>query len=672
MLGTIGGAILSFFVLIGSAFVQTFKRSRVFAVVSVLVIAVCVFGLVDTALSYGKVHQGVHVGTIDLSGKTLSEAENAIRATYEDRVDTHQVFIFANEETANSLGTDVDIIEDEELSEQLSYEEAQQNKRLWVVNGANLKAEVPYQDLARQAMAVGRDDGGVFKRIALLFGGDAIDIYANYGENEFEDLANDIDTAIGDPRVDYDIVVEDGVASVTEGHTGAMIDRAELRERLDDILLHSDEETGSFVARAEYAPLRIEAEQAQATADALNSLLASDVSFEHNDGVISVSREKLGQWVDTEVVEANGGYRLLPLIDEETASPSLIALLNRDGEAASTAADGSQVAVKFEKTKDGIQVITQGEIMLPLLDEALTQLNDALFGAYRENGDSTSVQMDPIEIETYRFSGTLSFDEACDYGVIGRISSYTTKYTSTSATRNRNHNIHLAADLLNDTICPADGGTWSFNETTGNCDEEAGFLDAGAIREGEYIDEVGGGICQVATTVFNAVYEGGYPIIRRSAHSLYMASYEEGRDAAVNYPDLDLIWENDTTSDVLVRTSYTDTTITVALYGVNPGYTVKTKTGEWEEGKPYRVVVKVDEERAPGSKKVETVGTNGKSISVVRSVYDHDGNFLRDATFNSYYNPIDKVIIVGPETEVEPEEGHEMVTKKYVKETDDD
>lgn len=657
--------------MIGSAFVQTFKRSRVFAVVSVVVVAVCIFGLVDVATSFGKVHQGVHVGTIDLSGKTLSEAESAIRATYEDRVDTHQVFIFANEETADSLGTVDGVVEGEELSEQLSYEEAQQSKRLWVVDGTSLKAEVPYQDLARQAMAVGRDDGGIIKRIGLLFGGDTIEISARYGDDELENLAHDIDTAIGEPRVDYGIAIEDGTAGVTEGHSGAMIDRAELKRQIDDVLLHSSEQTGSFVARVEYAPLRIDAEQAQKVADAVNSLLESEVSFSHNAGVSSVDRERLGSWIAADVVEMDGGYALRPFIDEENALPELISLLNQNEATGAKTAEESDVAVKFEKVQDSVQVVTQGEIMLPLLDEALTRLDDQMFSTYRSSGDASPVNLQPIDIETYRYTGMLSFDEACDYGVIGRISSYTTNYTSTSATRNRNHNIHLAADLLNDSICFANGGTWSFNETTGDCNEEAGFLDAGAIREGEYVDEVGGGICQVATTVFNAVYEAGYPVVKRAAHSLYMASYEEGRDAAVNFPDLDLIWSNDTTSDVLVRTSYTDTTITVALYGVNPGYTVKTKTGDWEEGKPYRIVVKVDEERSPGSMKVETVGTNGKSISVVRSVYDRDGNFLRDATFNSYYNPIDKVVITGPDTEVEPEEGHEMVTKKYVKESAD-
>ena len=164
---------------------------------------------------------------------------------------------------------------------------------------------------------------------------------------------------------------------------------------------------------------------------------------------------------------------------------------------------------------------------------------------------------------------------------------YTTEFTSGAGTENRNHNIRLVSDLLNDSVAPA-GGTWSFNGTSGECNAERGFLGAGAIIDGEYEDAVGGGICQVATTVFNAVYDAGYPVPTRYNHSLYIASYPAGRDAAVSWDELDLVWKNDGASDVLMRTSYTDTSVTVTLYGVDPGYRVSTNVGEWTEGEKHK------------------------------------------------------------------------------------
>ena len=78
--------------------------------------------------------------------------------------------------------------------------------------------------------------------------------------------------------------------------------------------------------------------------------------------------------------------------------------------------------------------------------------------------------------------------------------------------------------MLNNSIARADGGEWSFNDTVGEANEEAGFQAAHAIINGEYDDAIGGGIWQVATTVFNAVYEAGYPVTERRNHSLYILS----------------------------------------------------------------------------------------------------------------------------------------------------
>ena len=83
-------------------------------------------------------------------------------------------------------------------------------------------------------------------------------------------------------------------------------------------------------------------------------------------------------------------------------------------------------------------------------------------------------------------------------GLIAPISSFTTEYNDSPSTANRRHNIHAAADLLNNSIARADGGEWSFNDTVGEANEEAGFQAAHAIINGEYDDAIGGGICLFA------------------------------------------------------------------------------------------------------------------------------------------------------------------------------
>ncbi|MDR2721777.1 MAG: VanW family protein, partial [Coriobacteriaceae bacterium] len=215
----------------------------------------------------------------------------------------------------------------------------------------------------------------------------------------------------------------------------------------------------------------------------------------------------------------------------------------------------------------------------------------------------------------------------------------------------RNHNIHLAADILNNSIIVRDGGTWSFHERAGNCNEDAGFQGAGAIVEGEIVDnDIGGGICQVATTVFNAVYEAGYPVLQRHNHSIYVAGYPDGRDAAVNWPDLDFRWKNNTTSDTLLTMSYTDSTLTAALYGVSPEYVVTTNVGEWSEGDKFKKRMVEDEELPEGYSYIKTEGVDGSNITVVRTVSDKSGNILYQDNFISNYEAVDQIRLAGPNT----------------------
>lgn len=193
----------------------------------------------------------------------------------------------------------------------------------------------------------------------------------------------------------------------------------------------------------------------------------------------------------------------------------------------------------------------------------------------------------------------------------------------------------------------------------GEANEANGFQAANAIVNGEYEDAIGGGICQVATTVFNAVFESGFPVTERRNHSLYISSYPTGRDAAIAYPDLDLVWVNDSPSDVLVRTRYTDSTLTVSLFGIDPGYVVTAETGDWEAGDPFKKRTKIDENEPAGTHYVKTKGADGRRVTVHRIVRDRSGNLLHEEDFASNYAPVDEVVVEGPNlpgTEHEPDE----------------
>lgn len=624
------------------------------AVIAVAVVAllVAVAGGIDGLVNGSRIYQGVTLGSIDVSGMTREEARAAVDATYGPRVKEGRGYIFASEDAAQTLDIDNQLAEQDATAEQSSVEEARKNKQLWVAEAGTLGARIPVAELVEEAFSVGRADG-VVARAEAAAQGRTIPMRLEFDEEAVEALALDIDETIGDPQKDWGIVVEEGAVSVTEGHDGTIVNREDLQNRLQEGFLGSDSSRFSFVAEAHYAPLRIDEAAAQTTADLVQAVLDRGVSFTFEGDAWDVAGAALGPWITTKVEGSEGSWRLVPRIDASVARADLLALIRGAGFT-------SGATVSFQREGSEVWVLTASGSRYPQLAAAVAAADTELFGAFAASGSTSVASEAPqVPIGWGAAPERSTFDEALDLGLISEISTFTTEYNDSPSTANRRHNIHRAADLLNDSVALANGGTWSFNDTVGEASVESGFQAAHAIINGEYDDAIGGGICQVATTVFNAVYEAGFPVTERRNHSLYISSYPTGRDAAIAYPDLDLTWENDSSSDVLVRARYTDSTLTVTLYGIDPGYVVTTKTGDWAEGEAYRTKTQVDENEPEGTRYVKTTGADGRSVTVHRTVRDRSGNVRHEEDFTSNYAPIDEVIVVGPNTPTESDQEKE-------------
>lgn len=145
----------------------------------------------------------------------------------------------------------------------------------------------------------------------------------------------------------------------------------------------------------------------------------------------------------------------------------------------------------------------------------------------------------------------------------GRISSYSTITTNDA---NRNTNIRLAAMAINGSRIPAKG-TLSFNETTGQRTAEKGYMEAGAIENGRTTREIGGGICQVSTTLFNALARANCDIVKRKPHAWPSDYVPRGEDATVDWPGTDLVMKNPTDWPMFVVAWYENQHVTVEIYG---------------------------------------------------------------------------------------------------------
>jgi vancomycin resistance protein YoaR len=246
----------------------------------------------------------------------------------------------------------------------------------------------------------------------------------------------------------------------------------------------------------------------------------------------------------------------------------------------------------------------------------------------------------------------LTTEEARAMHITGRVAVYETTYGGDS---NRIHNVQLVAHLVDRKLI-APGATFSFNDTTGERTAEKGFREAPVIINGELQTGLGGGVCQVSTTVFNAAYEAGLPITSRTNHALYISHYPLGRDATVNYPDIDLKFVNDTGHWLLLRTFVGSSSLVVALYGTPVNRRVETETA------PLRTVAEPPERRVEdatlpaGETVLEESGEPARATSVTRRVYSSSGKLLSTATWTSNYRAETRVVRVGTKApEPQPE-----------------
>jgi len=155
-------------------------------------------------------------------------------------------------------------------------------------------------------------------------------------------------------------------------------------------------------------------------------------------------------------------------------------------------------------------------------------------------------------------------------------------------------------------------------------------------------------VCQTATTLFNNAFELGLPIERRYNHSFYISHYPLGRDATVSWGGPDLVFRNDLRSAILIKTSYTDATLTFSFYSTDPNRRVISSTSPKVNWRTPQTTYAYDPYAPHGS--VRTVsGSNqpGFDVSVTRQVYER-GKLKRTDTFTSAYIAVGPTAIYGP------------------------
>lgn len=215
--------------------------------------------------------------------------------------------------------------------------------------------------------------------------------------------------------------------------------------------------------------------------------------------------------------------------------------------------------------------------------------------------------------------------------------------TTTTANKDRNENVRLAAAALNGKIIQP-GEEFSFNLTTGNRTTDKGYRPAGAYVNGVLVEEPGGGVCQVSSTLYNAVVFSGLKTTERHAHSYEPSYVTPGEDAMVSYdghsgPDMKFV--NNSKTAVGIKTSFSDRKLTVSIYG-NPileeGVTLSMKSEKVKELDPPAPTYEEDPTLQPGVE-VEAKAATPGSRWVTNLITKKNGEVISDEFFhNSTYN----------------------------------
>ena len=224
-----------------------------------------------------------------------------------------------------------------------------------------------------------------------------------------------------------------------------------------------------------------------------------------------------------------------------------------------------------------------------------------------------------------------------------RIASYTTETTSNS---NRNTNVDLSAQAIScTTVLP--GETFSFNQATGQRTAEKGYKEATAISGGQSVPEIGGGVCQTSSTLFNAVARANLEIVDRSPHAWPSTYVPKGMDATVNWPNLDFKFRNNTEWPIFIVASYKSRKVTVEIYGMTLGDGITIDL----ESKVTKTIDPPDEPKyvqntnlAPGTEEVTIKARTGYQVETYKVVYQNGEEISRELLCKSTYRAYQETI----------------------------
>jgi len=245
----------------------------------------------------------------------------------------------------------------------------------------------------------------------------------------------------------------------------------------------------------------------------------------------------------------------------------------------------------------------------------------------------------PVEVD----KPDITTDDAA--GINTELSTFTTPFNP--GKRDRTHNLTLAARALSGAIVKP-GQVFSYNSHVGPRLMSRGFRNAPIFVKGKLEPGIGGGVCQVSSTLYNAALLAGLKVVERSHHCQVVPYVSPGRDATVAYGLLDLKFENSNGAPIALISQVGRSRLAFSIYGSAPD----KKTVRVFTSKPMRTAagskMVTDASLAAGARKVVEKGVRGASVTVYREITGPDGTKITEVVSRDRYPAQHAIVAVGP------------------------
>ncbi len=316
-----------------------------------------------------------------------------------------------------------------------------------------------------------------------------------------------------------------------------------------------------FSVDVDWSPMAPQFDQSDVAAAlaVMDDLTDTDLTVRVNGKTAYVGTTTIRRWVDS----ALGADGLVPVFNEDRVLESLGRLL-----------DGYATPVPQPTYLVSAGTVTYGLDGEPARTCCDVGAADALYREAQRGGSSF------VFLPTRLLEEDGGIERVETLGITELVSEFTTNH---ACCENRVINIHRISDIVTGYVMQP-GERFSVNDYVGERTTEKGFVPAGSIQQGHLKDDVGGGVSQFATTLFNAAFFAGLEFDDYQSHTIYLSRYPFGREATINYDDVDLAFINNTPYGILIWVEYTETSITVQMYSTKYWEVEQTDQRTWRSG----------------------------------------------------------------------------------------